>query len=247
MQNKDQVVIVTGGASGIGGAISKTLVKRGAFVIGVDINQNAGDALAKELGANYTFLLGDVSKNETAQEAVELAVKKYGKLTGLVNNAHASKQKPFLEHSLEDWELSYKTGLGATINFMKAAYTQLKQNQGAVVNFGSGAGIQGQPTQAAYASAKEAIRGLTRVVANEWASDNIRLNIVCPIALTSGVEQWKQAFPEMFQAVVDKIPLQRFGDPEKDVAPVVSFLLSEDAKYITGQTIMADGGNIKIY
>lgn len=247
MQNKNQVVIVTGGANGIGGAISKVLAKRGASVVAVDLNQEAGDLLKKELGENFSFLAADVSEKITAEKAVALAVEKFGKVTGLVNNAHASKQKPFLEHTLADWELSYKTGLVATINFMQVSYSQLKKHSGSVVNFGSGAGIQGQPTQAAYASAKEAIRGLTRVVANEWAVDNIRLNVVCPIALTSGVVQWKNAFPDMYQAVVDKIPLQRFGDPETDVAPLVAFLLSEDAKYITGQTLMADGGNIKIY
>lgn len=129
---------------------------------------------------------------------------------------------------------------------MKAAYNELKKSEGAIVNFGSGAALQGSRFQASYAAAKEAIRGLSRVAANEWAADNIRVNVVCPLALTAGVEKWKENFPEDYNHVVEKIPLGRFGDPQSDVAPIVAFLLSEDSKYMTGQTLMADGGDIKL-
>jgi len=97
------------------------------------------------------------------------------------------------------------------------------------------------------ASAKEAIRGLSRVVANEWAGEKIRVNVVCPIALTPGVANWRDAYPQMYDAVVAKIPLGRFGDPEGDVAPIVAFLVGDDSAYMTGQTLMADGGAIKLH
>lgn len=247
MQLDGKIVIVTGGAAGIGGAISRVLVARGAKVVAVDVNADAGTQLEADLGADVVFLLGDVSKPEVADLAVSTAVERFGGLTGLVNNAHASRQAPFIELTQDMWDLSFSTGFEATRNFMLAAYPHLRENGGSVVNFGSGAAIVGQPTQAAYAAAKEAIRGLSRVVANEWAKDRIRVNLVSPMAMTAGVEAWSKASPELYRQSLEKVPLGRFGDPQTDVAPVVAFLLSDDSVYMTGQTLMADGGANKIY
>lgn len=247
MQLAGKVAVVTGGAAGIGGAISRVLVARGAKVVAVDVNAEAGAQLEADLGDSVVFLHGDVSKPEVAEAAVSTAVDRFRGLTSLVNNAHASRQAPFVDLTPEMWDLSFSTGFQATRNFMLAAYPHLKENGGSVVNFGSGAAIVGQPTQAAYAAAKEAIRGLSRVVANEWAKDRIRVNLVSPMAMTAGVEAWSKASPELYQQSLEKVPLGRFGDPEADVAPVVAFLLSDDAQYMTGQTLMADGGANKIY
>lgn len=123
---------------------------------------------------------------------------------------------------------------------------RIEKSQGSVINFASGAGINGQPTQAAYAAAKEAIRGLSRVAANEWAADNIRVNLISPIAETAGVKAWKQAAPDQYTAMVNKIPLHRLGDPEQDIGAVALFLASDASSYITGQTLMVDGGDIKL-
>ena len=243
---QDQVVIVTGGASGIGGALTSVLVERGASVIAVDINEEAGQQKVAENSEKIAFLNGDVSKESVAKEAVEMAISKFGKLTGLVNNAHASRQKPLIELSEEDWSLSFGTGFNATLNFMKAAYPELKKSKGSVVNFGSGAALNGQIGQASYAAAKEAIRGLSRVAANEWGDDKIRVNVVCPLALTEGVAKWKESSPKQYEEVAGGIPLSHFGDPKKDIAPIVAFLLSDDSQYMTGQTLMADGGDIKL-
>lgn len=247
MENlKGKVVIVTGGAGGIGGAITSVLVERGACVVAVDLDEKAGNEKVNENKEKIAFLKGDISKQSTAEEAVKMAVSKFGKLTSLVNNAHASRQKPLMELTEEDWDLSMNTGLKGSLLFMKAAYPELKKNGGSIVNFGSGAGLTGQKNQASYAAAKEAIRGLSRVAANEWAEDNIRVNIVCPLALTEGVKNWKENFPEQYEEVIGKNPMNRFGDPKKDVAPIIAFLLSEDSQYMTGQTVMADGGDIKL-
>lgn len=246
MELQGKVAVVTGGASGIGGAISTLLASRGAKVLAVDIDPTAGAALAARCGESVAFLEGDVSDPAVAESAVTHAVERFGGLTSLVNNAHASRQGRFTELTPADWELSFSTGLWATRNFMLAAYPHLKEHGASVVNFGSGAGLDGQVTQAAYAAAKEAIRGLSRVVANEWAADGIRVNVVSPIALTAGVAHWREAYPELYAEVVAKIPLGRFGDPQADVAPVVAFLLSDDSRYMTGQTLMADGGAIKL-
>lgn len=242
----NKVIIVTGGAAGIGGALTSELAQRGACVVAVDLDSKAGEEKAAANPKQIAFLEGDISKASVSQIAVELALAKFGKLTSLVNNAHASRQKPLMELTDEDWVLSMSTGLQGTLNFMKAAYPELKKNKGAIVNFGSGAGLLGQKNQGSYAAAKEAIRGLSRVAANEWAQDGIRVNIVCPLAFTEGVKRWKENFPEQYSEIVDKNPMQRFGDPQNDIAPIVAFLLSDDSQYMTGQTLMADGGDIML-
>lgn len=247
MQLEGHSVIVTGGAGGIGGGISQLLVERGAKVVAVDVDEEAGARLAEQSNGALQFLAGDVSDEAVAQAAVTIAREDFGGLTGLVNNAHASTQAAFVDLDDSAWELSFNTGFIATRNFMKAAYPFLVKNGGSVVNFGSGAGLVGQPTQAAYVSAKEAIRGLSRVTANEWAKNNIRVNVVCPMAMTEGVKAWSEAYPDMYARSLEKVPLGRFGDPKNDVAPIVAFLLSDDSRYMTGQTLMADGGANKIY
>lgn len=246
MELEGKVAVVTGGASGIGEAVTRVLVRRGARVVAVDVAAEAGHALAQELGEAMHFIEGDVSLPETAERTVAAAVERFGRLDALVNNAHASRQAFFVDLTEDDWALSFDTGLKATRQFMRAAYPHLKERGGSVVNFASGAGLDGQVTQAAYGAAKEAIRGLSRVVANEWARDAIRVNVVSPMALTGGVQAWREAFPKMYDAAVAKVPLGRFGDPETDVAPVVAFLVGDDSRYMTGQTLMADGGAIKL-
>lgn len=115
-----------------------------------------------------------------------------------------------------------------------------------MINFASGSGLNGHKTQAAYAAAKEVIRAISRVAANEWAKFGINVNIISPIANTPGVEAWAKAQPEYYEAVKSQIPMGRFGDIEKDIGRVAVFLASEDSQYITGQTIMADGGSIML-
>ncbi|GAA2125709.1 SDR family NAD(P)-dependent oxidoreductase [Actinomadura napierensis] len=244
---ENKVAVVTGGASGIGGAITRLFTGRGAQVVVVDLQKEAGEALARDLGDAVVFLQGDVSDWAVADTAVATAVERFGKLDTLVNNASASRQKPFDEQTDDDWRLALDTGLFATRNFMLAALPELKKAGGAsVVNFGSGAGLEGQRNQASYAAAKEAIRGLSRVAANEWAAYGIRVNVVCPMAMTPGVVQWAEARPEQYAQSAAKVPMGRFGDPERDVAPIVAFLASDDAQYMTGQTVMADGGAVKL-
>lgn len=141
---QDQVIIVTGGAAGIGGAITTVLTERGASVVAVDIDEDAGKEKAESNPDQIVFLKGDISKMSIAEEAVKMAVSKFGKLTGVVNNAHASKQKPLMDLTEDDWSLSMGTGFQGTLNFMKAAYPELKKTKGAIVNFGSGAALTGQ-------------------------------------------------------------------------------------------------------
>ena len=132
------------------------------------------------------------------------------------------------------------------LNVKKRDKHYFVENKESVMNFGSGVALSGQEQQASYAAAKEAIRGLSRVAANEWGKDEIHVNIVCPLALTEGVAKWKESNSEQYKQVAGQIPLNHFGDPQKDIAPVVAFLLSSDSQYMTGQTLMADGGRYQI-
>jgi NAD(P)-dependent dehydrogenase (short-subunit alcohol dehydrogenase family) len=113
---------------------------------------------------------------------------------------------------------------------------------GSIVNFGSGSGTGGQKSFGAYAGAKEAIRGMSKVAALEWGIDNIRVNVVCPFANSDGVAGWSEAFPDVYNKIVKGIPLRRIGDTHADIGAMVAFLVSPDASYLTAQTIHVDGG-----
>lgn len=249
MKLSNKTAIVTGGAGGIGQGIVRHFLSEGAKVAVVDISQEQGEKLVADLGSlgELIFICKDISLPESAVEIVAETVARFGQLDILVNNAHASKQAPILETTSEIWNLSFGTGTLATLYLMQAAHPELKKTRGSIINFGSGAGIKGLPNQVAYAAAKEAIRAITRTAANEWAADGIRANVVSPVALTPGIVEWSKAYPEQYQEVVDGVPLGRLGDPETDIAPIVAFLASDESRYLTGQTLMADGGTIKLY
>lgn len=249
MRLQGKVGIVTGSASGIGRGIALAMAKEGAHIAIVDVNEEKGKETLAEVN-QYTqgsLFIKDISVKENIDEIVTEVVKKFGKLDILVNNAHVSRQAPLIETTLEHFNLSFGTGFYPTFYFMKAAYPELKKSHGKIINFASGAGIDGQVTQTSYAAAKEAIRGISRVAANEWGPDGINVNIIAPIALTPGVEQWSKSAPELYDAMINKIPLRRLGDPEKDIGRAAVFLASSDSDYITGQTIMVDGGTIKLH
>jgi NAD(P)-dependent dehydrogenase (short-subunit alcohol dehydrogenase family) len=248
MKLKGKVGIVTGSASGIGRGIALAMAKEGAKIVIVDVNEEKGKETLAEVN-KYTesmLFIKDISNKENVYEIVEEVVKKFGKLDIMVNNAHVSRQAPFIETTQDHLNLSFGTGFYPTFHFMQAAYPELKKSQGKVINFASGAGLDGQVTQTSYAAAKEAIRAISRVTANEWGPEGINVNLISPIALTPGVEQWRENAPELYDAMINKIPLRRLGDPEQDIGQVAVFLASSDSDYITGQTIMVDGGSIKL-
>ncbi|UOQ95471.1 SDR family oxidoreductase [Halobacillus shinanisalinarum] len=248
MRLQGKVGIVTGSASGIGRGIALAMAKEGANIAIVDVNEEKGKETFAELN-QYTeglLVIKDISIKENVDEIVTEVVKKFGKLDILVNNAHVSRQDLFVETTLEHFDLSFGTGFYPTFHFMKASYPELKESRGKVINFASGAGIDGQVTQTSYAAAKEAIRGISRVAANEWGPDGINVNVIAPIALTPGVEQWRQSSQDLYDAMINKIPHRRLGDPEQDIGRTAVFLASNDSDYITGQTIMVDGGTIKL-
>lgn len=244
-----KVVIITGGAGGIGSGMATAMAKEGAVIAIVDLNEEAGEKTVAELqtiSPKSTFIQANLMDHQNLGKIVETVIDKYGKLDVLVNNAHASKQMTIEDATQADLDLSFGTGFYPTFYLMQAALPYLKETKGNVINFASGAGLAGHETQGVYAAAKEAIRGLSRVAANEWGRFGINVNIISPIANTPGVEAWAKAQPEYYEEVRKKIPLGRFGDIEQDIGRVAVFLASEDSQYITGQTIMVDGGSIML-
>lgn len=240
-------VIVTGAAQGIGRGIAEALGERGASVLITDINADKLGSTHEALvasGFTVSAVVADVSLAESAPIIVDAAVSAFGHLDALVNNAVASGMpKPFTDHTDADYDRVFTSGPYATFNLMKAAYPHLKRNGGgSIVNLASGAGAAGIPYQATYSAAKEAIRGFSKGAMQEWGPDRIRVNSIAPYALSEGAASWKAAEPESFARSLEGVPLRRIGDVHTDVGAVISFLIGDDATYLTGQTIFVDGG-----
>lgn len=248
MKLKDKVAIITGGAGGIGSGMARAMAKEGAKIVIVDVNEESGRTVEKELNgiSEAKFIKADISKKENVKEIVADVVKTFGKIDIMVNNAHVSRQANLVDTTDEIMALSFDTGFYPTFYFMQECYPHLKETKGKVINFASGAGLSGMLMQGSYAAAKEAIRGLSRVAANEWGPDGINVNLISPIAMTPGVVHWKSQHPDAYEGMINKIPLRRMGDPEQDIGRVAVFLASEDSDYMTGQTLMVDGGSVML-
>ena len=244
-----KVAVITGGAGGIGSGMAKAYVKEGAKVVIVDLNAETGEAMVKELQEfqpESMFIQADLTDRDKLKDIITTVVDKYGRLDILINNAHASRQVMLADATQADMDFSFNTGFYPTFYLMQAAYPHLKESKGTIINFSSGAGINGDVMQGTYAAAKEAIRAITRVAANEWGQFGINVNLISPIANSPGIQQWKKDQPEAYDKMLNNIPMRRLGELEADIGRVAVFLGSEDASYITGQTIMVDGGATKL-
>lgn len=223
------VAIVTGGAGDLGRGICRALKKAGATVVVLDVDTRRAESAD-------TVLECDVSDRAAAAAAVEQVVATHGRIDVLVNMAQAWGKFALIDVTDEEMTRVWETGPAATLRMMQLCYPHLKAaGGGTIVNAGSSAGTQGGvPGEGVYAGAKEAIRGITKHAAVEWGPDNIRVNVLSPVATDN-----PGRFPE---GVADRIPLRRMGDPEVDVGGTVVFLASPAGSFITGRTIMIDGG-----
>ena len=242
-----KVVLITGGGRGIGYGIAQAFAEAGArlAITGRTASTliEAAENLEADYGNEVMWVTADGGDEAAVKGVVEKVIEKYGKLDCLVNNAQASKSGVMLaDHTKDDFDLAIGTGLYATFFYMREAFPYLKESKGCVINFASGAGLSGKIGQSSYAAAKEGIRGLSRVAAAEWGEFGINVNVLCPLAMTPGLEKWKDDYPKLYKKTIDEIPLQRFADPEKDIGRVCVFLTTDDAAYITGETISLQGG-----
>ncbi|MEE3325963.1 MAG: SDR family oxidoreductase [Myxococcota bacterium] len=246
-----KVAIITGAGQGVGRGIALAMARQGARCVIADMNPENGHQVQAEiegLGGEALFVACDVTRRDQAQAAVDACLQAFGQLDILVNNAQRApiKPTPLMEHTDEIVDLCFNTGFRGTLHFMQAAYPHMRERGGRIINLGSGAGLEGMAGQGAYGAAKEAIRALSKTAAREWGPEGIHVNVLCPLAKSPGVAAMLEQAPEMEKRMTHGHPIARVGECEEDIGGVAVFLASEEARYITGQTLMADGGALMI-
>ena len=257
---KNKTAIITGAGysklsdgrcGSIGYGIATAYAKEGANLVitgrNVEKLEKAKNELESLYGIKVLAIPADISAgadNEAiAKSVAEAAIKEFGRIDVLINNAQASASGVAIQdHTTEQFDLAMYSGLYATFYYMKACYPYLKETKGSVINFASGAGLFGNFGQSAYAAAKEGIRGMSRVAATEWGPDGINVNVICPIAWTAQLEQFEKAYPEAFKQNVKMPPMGHYGDPELEIGRVCVQLASPDFKYLSGETLTLEGG-----
>ena len=261
MKYKGKVVIITGAgkpapladgsAGSIGYGIAIAFAKEGADLVITGRNTGKLEEAKQELESLYGIrvLAVQADVNSGADNAavvknvIDRTIQEFGRIDVLINNAQASASGVSIaQHTTEQFDLAMYSGLYSTFYYMQACYPHLKETRGSVINFASGAGLFGNKGQCSYAAAKEGIRGLSRVAATEWGPDGINVNVICPLAWTSQLEYFQNAYPEAFAANVHMPPMGRFGNAEADIGRVCVQIASEDFKYMSGETITLEGG-----
>ncbi len=245
MRLKDKVALVTGGAQGIGRQICLTFAKQGADIIIGDVNREQAEKTKQEiedLGRKAMVQQLDVTDYNKVQDTVNKILDKFEKIDILVNNAGITRDNLMLRMTDADWAVVLKVNLTGTFNCTKAiTRVMLKQRSGKIINIASIIGITGNKGQANYAASKAGIIALTKTVAKEVGSRNINVNAIAPGFIQT---RMTDVLPEDVKSkMISEIPLGRFGKPE-NVADACLFLASEEASYITGQTIVVDGGMV---
>jgi 3-oxoacyl-[acyl-carrier protein] reductase len=245
MELKDRVALVTGGARGIGKAIAMRFAAAAADIIVADVNIEEAETTAKEIeatGRRALALAMDVTDYANVEEALNKILDKFAKVDILVNNAGITKDNLLLRMSQQEWDAVLNVNLKGTFNCIKAvSRPMIKQRYGRIINIASIIGIIGNPGQANYSASKAGIIALTKTAAKELSSRNINVNAVAPGFIQT--EMTAKLPEDLKEKMKQAIPLNRFGSPE-DIANVCLFLASDDASYITGQTIVVDGGMV---
>lgn len=234
---KEKTVLITGGSRGIGKAIAESFAESGATVIVTFKN-----AIDEEYfdSKNIRHFKCDVSDGKSVQEMVDAIIKDHSKIDVLVNNAGITKDGLLMRMSEEDWESVIDTNLKGVFNMTKAVTRgMMSKRYGKVVNITSISGVMGNPGQANYSASKAGVIGFTKAVAKELASRSININAVAPGFIET--EMTDKLTEEVKQNYLNSIPLKRFGSGS-EIANVVKFLASDEAGYITGQTLIVDGG-----
>lgn len=240
MELKDRIAVITGGASGIGAAISRKFAQEGALVAVCDIDLEGARKIADEIkGHPYRF---DVSNYKEVEKTISEIVNKLGTIHILVNNAGITRDTLLLRMSEEDWDRVLAVNLKGAFNCSKAVVRyMLKERWGKIINISSIVGLVGNPGQANYAASKAGIIGFAKSLAKELAPRNITVNVIAPGYIDTPITQ---KLPEdIKEQYLKAIPLKRFGTPE-DVAELCLFLVSDKASYITGEVIGITGGLI---
>jgi len=245
MKLQDKVAVVTGGARGIGKAICQKLSEEGAKLAVVDVLQEIAEGGAAEFraaGVEAVAFKANVADPAEVEEMIKAVVEKFGRIDILVNNAGITRDNLLIRMKEEEWDAVLAVNLKGTFNCIKAAARpMMKARSGKIVNIASVVGVMGNAGQANYSASKAGVIGLTKTAAKELAGRDINVNAVAPGYIRT--EMTEKLSEEARQAFLTVIPLRRGGTAE-DVAKAVLFLASDDADYITGQTLHVDGGMV---
>jgi len=237
----NKIAIVTGAGQGIGAGIATKLAAEGATVVVTDINEETAKATAAALGNGAIGIRTDVTDRESVDAMVDQVIGEFGRVDVLVNNAGWDKGEPFVESEPETWDRIIQINLYGVLNTSKKVLPLLAaQGSGSVINLGSDAGRVGSSGEAVYSAAKGGVIAFTKATAREMARAQVRVNCVCPgptdtaLFASMGGEKLREALRKA-------IPLRRLGQPD-DLANAVAFLASDEASFITGQTVSVSGG-----
>ena len=240
-----KVAIVTGSGGGVGRGIALALAAEGASIVVCGrtpetLAETAG--LIDKRGGNAITSVCDVMEADQVEALVAYTVDELGTVDILVNNAQIVPLGHLLEVTDDNFEAGWRSGPLASFRLMRACHPYLRDG-GVIVNLATSASFRPDPIgYGCYAAVKEAIRALTRAAAVEWGSDGIRVHAIVPLSSSPAFEGWSTDRPEEFEAFRATVPLGRIGDPEADIGRTVVFLCGPDSAYITGGTLLVDGG-----
>lgn len=242
-----KVVILTGASTGLGKQVAIRMAEEGAnltICARTESKLLETKAICEEKGAKVLAIPCDISIYENLEKLVNETVKEFGGIDVLINNAMSGNHyTPFLDHTVADFEGFLNSNLYPTMHLMKLCYPYLKEKKnGSIINVSSGCALTGEAGMAAYAAIKGAVTSLSKVVANEWGKDGIRVNMVNPAALTDKLAASSAGYIDHVKQALASNPLNAVGDPYNDIAPVYVFLASDDSRFLTGQTLHAEGG-----
>jgi NAD(P)-dependent dehydrogenase (short-subunit alcohol dehydrogenase family) len=249
MRFADQVVIVTGGSHGIGRACVDAFANEGAVVVIADIDSEGGGKAAGEIearGGRARFIATDVGDARQAQRLVDRTLQAFGRLDVLINNAGIIKTAEFLEISEADFDAVLRVNLkGVFLVGQAAARAMVKQGKGAIVNMSSTNAVVAIPNQVPYATSKGGVNQLTKVMALALADKGVRVNAIGPGSILTDLLKTVMSDEAARQKILSRTPMGRCGEPA-EIAKVALFLASDEASYLTGQTIYPDGGRLAL-
>jgi NAD(P)-dependent dehydrogenase (short-subunit alcohol dehydrogenase family) len=243
-----RVVVITGGASGIGWAAAEAFVKRNWWVVIADKQLERANERVRERAAAMETVQLDVTSLESVEQAFAMIFARHGRLDALVNSAGIQQWTSLAQLDWKAWSAVQDVNLNGTLRCLQAAGVRmLAQGHGVIVNLSSVAGVRGVPDRTPYAASKAGVEAVTRSAAVEWASAGIRVNAVAPGYVESElVEEYVKSGRLALEPILARIPMKRMARPA-EIADVICYLCSDEASYITGQVIAADGGFLVDY